>query len=191
MELAAAAKPKTIKTIRFNDPAAALPPLVRAASLALALIKGAKVSSWAELAEAIEAGDPQAQAVAVTTAQNALLSEHAAMLGVLRVGAQSVVIAVCPICDRYCLMTSAASVTKCGLTRGCIGKPKKAQVATLYKAPPAQPRPETAAAKPAAEPTGGEAATSPEESATPSLARKKTSGELPDDEPSWSENYWD
>ncbi|HEY8717245.1 hypothetical protein [Pengzhenrongella sp.] len=107
------------------------PPLTQAASLALALLRAAKIRTWAELVV-----DPAPlAAVSVTPEQMALLNTHAGALTTLRVGPPMVTLAVCPECSRFTIVSGQAA-TSCPLTLGCTGKPQRASTAARLKAAP-------------------------------------------------------
>ncbi|WP_277212301.1 hypothetical protein [Isoptericola croceus] len=122
--------------VRMNDPDPDLPDLVRAAGLALGLMKAAKADSWADLAAAIDAGEKAACALEVTVAQARLLDAHADVVALLR-PKPMVTVAVCPACGAWSLYSSGAVSARCTLTRGCEGKQVKAKVAVRAKKPAA------------------------------------------------------
>lgn len=110
------------------DPA--LPPLTQAASLALALMKATKSTSWAELV-----ADPaRLDGFAVDGEQLAMLNEHRSAFGNLRVGPPLVSVAACPVCGRFTVVSGTASTT-CPMTLGCKGNPVRASVAAKAKPP--------------------------------------------------------
>ena len=107
------------------------PPLAQAASLALALLRAAKIPTWTELVD-----DPAPlAAVSVSPEQLVLLNTHAGSLTSLRVGPPMVTLAVCPVCSRFTIVSGQAATT-CPLTLGCNGRPQRASTAARLKAPP-------------------------------------------------------
>lgn len=120
------------------------PSLVDAASLALGIMRAAKVGTWGELL------DPQTGAITIpyevvlTAPQLALLVEHQHLLTMVqrtmaaRTDAEGaeispatklVTFAVCPECDRWILMSSGGAPARCTMTVNCPGAPVKAPAA--------------------------------------------------------------
>lgn len=110
----------------------AAPPAARAASIALGLMRAAKVTRWADL------GDVLPAAVELADDEHRLLVEHVEVLSFLRLAARledgtkapTVTVAVCPECGEWVLVSSGPAPSRCEMTRGCAGKPVKAAVAT-------------------------------------------------------------
>ena len=113
----------------------AAPPMARAASLALGILRAAGVTCWAEI------GDVLPTAVELTEEERRLLVDHVEILSFLRLAArrpdgtrtQTVTVAVCPDCNEWVLVSSGLGPSRCEMTRGCAGKPVKAAVATKEK----------------------------------------------------------
>ena len=104
------------------------PPLVKAAGVALALLRATKTNTWAELV-----ADPDRAAnYAVTPEQLELLNEHRGALTMLRTSPPALTLAVCPVCERYAVVTAQAPAT-CTLTLGCVGKPIRVPAAAQLK----------------------------------------------------------
>lgn len=114
-----------------------LPAVARAVSLALALLKRARVCRIADLGGTIPPD------VWLDAGQLALLNGHLDVLGYIRAtgvcrdGAQTptVTVAVCPDCGRWQLVAGPAPA-RCQLTSGCAGVPVKAPVARRRADPP-------------------------------------------------------
>jgi hypothetical protein len=117
-------------TFALDDAAS---PLMQAASLALALLRAAKVAAWCELV----AEPDRLAGVHVSSEQLDLLNTHREALGWLQVGPPLVTVAVCPDCSRITIVTGTPATT-CPMTLGCNGKPVRAAAAVRWK-PPAQP----------------------------------------------------
>jgi hypothetical protein len=107
-----------------------LPELARAVSLALGVLRHAKVHAWSELGSMMPVG------LELTQGQYDLMIAHAQYLGFIRFGtpvgkekSPTVTVAVCPKCDGWILMSSGAAPSKCKITLGCTGTPMKAGVA--------------------------------------------------------------
>lgn len=118
------------KVVTFQlDPA--LPGEAAAASLALPLLRKAKVDTWADLLAALAGGDEQVQGVMsgihLSAEQLALLDEHRHVLALVRQN-PSVSVAVCPVCGDW-FAVEGASPAACPMTFGCKGKPAKAAAA--------------------------------------------------------------
>lgn len=125
-----------------------VPGLVRAASLALAIARHCKATSWAEFADRVAAEDEATltllAGIEVDQADAALVREHDHILRLLHVK-PTVSVAVCPVCEAWVLVAGTPP-TKCRVTARCtggtggVGKPVKASIATKEKveaAPPA------------------------------------------------------
>ena len=113
--------------------------LAQAVGLALAVLRDAKVRSFAELQGCIPAR------LDLTDEQIELINAHLPVVGVIRWGTRAgagrpatatVTAYVCPKCDRWGLIGATQAPASCALTPGCAGKPVKAKVATLDKPPP-------------------------------------------------------
>ena len=110
----------------------AVPPMARAASIALGLMRAAGVTRWAEM------GDVLPAAVELRDEEYRLLVDHIEILSFLRLAARledgtrspTVTVAVCPECGEWVLISSGPAPNRCEMTRGCAGKPVKAAVAT-------------------------------------------------------------
>ena len=110
----------------------AAPPMARAASIALGVLRAAGVTRWAEL------GDVLPAAVELLDEEYRLLVDHVEILSFLRLATrlpdgtrtQAVTVAVCPECGEWVLASSGPAPSRCEMTRGCAGKPVKAAVAT-------------------------------------------------------------
>ena len=108
------------------------PPMARAASLALGLMRAAGVTRWSEM------GDVLPAAVELRDDEYRLLVDHLEILSFLRLAARledgtrtpMVTVAVCPACGEWVLVSSGPGPSRCEMTRGCVGKPSKAAVAT-------------------------------------------------------------
>lgn len=114
-----------------------VPPLVRAASLALAVARHCKCASWAEFVERLAARDDEVLALLATIevdeADSALVAEHDHVLRLLHVK-PLVTVAVCTACNGWVLV-SGTPPTKCKTTMRCEGvKPVKASIASKAKA---------------------------------------------------------
>lgn len=116
----------------FTTPAE-LPELAQAASLALALLRTAKVTSWTQLV-----AEPQRLAkVVVDPDQVALLNRHKDTLALLRHGSPAITLAVCRTCGRFSTLSGAAA-SKCPMTLGCTTEPVRVSAAPRTK-PPGKP----------------------------------------------------
>lgn len=118
---------------------AGAPDPVRAVSLGLALLKAARVESWADLADTLRT-DPQSAArldgIDLTRDDLALLDAHLGPLGLIRVmpgtrGSGNILtVAVCDRCGRW-MLSAGAVPRRCRLTLDCPG--------AMVKAVPAKP----------------------------------------------------
>ncbi|MEH0110600.1 hypothetical protein V6N00_12890 [Tersicoccus sp. MR15.9] len=110
-----------------------------AASLGLALLRKTKQNTWAELAAAMDAADPQVvrafTTVSLTGRQLGLLDGEQLILQALRVSPAAIP-AICPVCGYWVLADSAAPPSSCLVTRGCSGKPAKVVAATARDTAP-------------------------------------------------------
>lgn len=117
-------------------------PAIKAASLAIAILKGARYESWAWLTDRLLADPPVQEAVdyvakiELSVEQRELLAEHEAWISVMRVGetkAESSFLVGCPACG--VLSYAMAKPTRCLLTKGCKGIPIQAGPAPKAKTP--------------------------------------------------------
>lgn len=106
------------------------PPLVQAASLALALLRAAKTPTWVQLC----ANPERLSKVDVDPDQLELMNAHAGPLGLLRATSPALTLAVCPACGLYTAVNSSAP-SSCPLTLGCPGKPVRVTAAAKPKPP--------------------------------------------------------
>ena len=113
----------------------AAPPMARAVSIALGLMRAAGVTRWAEI------GDVLPAAVELRYEEYRLLVDHVEILSFLRLAArlpdgtrtQTVTAAVCLDCGEWVLVAGGAGPSRCEMTRGCPGKPVKAAVGSKEK----------------------------------------------------------
>ncbi|MFD6093422.1 hypothetical protein ACFWGN_14990 [Oerskovia sp. NPDC060338] len=121
-------------------------PLLAAVSIALALMKVAKVDRWEQMAQ-IEPG-----LVAISSEQQHLLAAAGNVLGYLRRN-PTVTVAKCPRCGLISFVASSVPA-KCTLTRGCTGgRAVKATEASRRPVPKAPRKTRTTAPKaPAVQP---------------------------------------
>lgn len=104
------------------------PPLVQAASLALALMRATGAARWAELVS----NPGRLDGIAINEDQLALLNEHRWELQWLKNDTPRLTLAVCPACARFSVVTGAAPAS-CLLTMGCPGKPIRVTAAAKWK----------------------------------------------------------
>ncbi len=124
---------KALEVILQVDPEA--PDCVRAASLALALLRQTKQRSWADLAAATaeESVAAAMRLVVLHPDQIELVEKYEPMLSCIRWSAAGgadkiVTIAVCDRCGRW-LLTTSTTPARCQLTLGCEGVLVKASAA--------------------------------------------------------------
>ena len=111
-----------------TDPEA--PPLAQAAALALGVLKAAGATRWAELEGVLPS------TVELSAGQRKLLDDHALVVELLRLAGRrddgsrtpTVTVAVCPACSEWVLVSGPAP-SRCEITFGCSGTPRKASVA--------------------------------------------------------------
>lgn len=119
-----------------------VPPLARAASLALAVARHCKAASWTEFATKVAEQDEATlmllAGLEIDPADMALI-QHWDSTGVLRMlrVRPTVTIAVCPSCEGWVLIASGAAPTRCKTSLRCEGRPVKASIAAKEKAPAA------------------------------------------------------
>jgi hypothetical protein len=131
------------RTFRTNP---SLPPLARAANLAIVLMKTAQSNVTLLNRERTKAGEsllPEGirsfadltpenmTGFEITDEQRALIEQHLDVIQYLRVPADrngdGVTVAVCDKCGRFAFLAfSSPSTKKCSLTLGCAGTPHKA-----------------------------------------------------------------
>lgn len=112
------------------------PPLAQAASLALGLMRAAKVTRWADI------GNVMPAMVELSDDEYGLILEHFEILSFLRLpsrlddgtSTRTVTVAVCPTCGEWVLVSTGPVPGRCEITRGCTGRPVKASVATKASA---------------------------------------------------------
>lgn len=124
----------------------ALPPLARAANLAIVLMKTAQSNVTLLNRERVKAGEsPLPKGIRsfadltpenmtgfeITDDQRALIEQHLDVIQYLRVptdkNGDGVTVAVCDKCGRFSFLAfSSPSTKKCSLTLGCAGTPHKA-----------------------------------------------------------------
>ncbi len=106
------------------------PPVAQAVSIALAVMRAARVRSWSDM-------DALPPDIAISSDESTLLSQHADVLACLRLTekwASAASVAVCPDCGRWILAGRTPIGQRCRMTAGCTGKPHK--VAPARKAKP-------------------------------------------------------
>ena len=115
-----------------------LPPAAQAVSIALAVLRQAKVGTWAELA----AQPTLPEGLELTEEQYQLLCEHVDLLGVIRFGIPgsekpydtTITLLVCPDCGGWTRWSSGSGLSSCESRLECPGKPVKAAVASKVTA---------------------------------------------------------
>lgn len=121
---------RSTKVVTFDTDPAGPGPAV-AASLALPLLRKAKVDTWAELLGALASGDERVLGVVgrvhLSAEQLRVLDEYPGVLSVVRLN-PSVSVAVCPVCSEWFAVDGSAPA-RCPMTFGCVGKPVKAAAA--------------------------------------------------------------
>lgn len=136
-------KPKEFRT---NT---ALPPVARAANLAILVMKAVKATSWAQVTEELMAS------AKLNDYQVKLIEEHMAVVSLLRVPLSAktgdgVTVIVCDKCERIALVSSSSVASKkCTLSVSCKGTVYKAgatQARVAKEAPEEAPEPEQPAA---------------------------------------------
>lgn len=117
------------------------PVLLRAAGLALAAMRFARVPTYTEMMDHFRADDTGA--LVCSDEQWQLMARHGRALTGLRLGSTSegepsTTIAVCPTCAQFIYVsTGATTPTHCTMTIGCEGAPKKAKAARRVRSPAA------------------------------------------------------
>lgn len=118
-------------------PDSSQPPLAQAVSLALSIMRTAKVTRWEQLNYAVP------YEVALYPGQLQLLRDHAYELQYIRIGGEdqetktrvpTVSLAVCPACGLWLLLDKQPP-KRCQLTIGCTGEPVKASPAPKASIP--------------------------------------------------------
>lgn len=132
-----------------TDPDA--PPMIQGVSLALGVLKVAKMSRWDDLVEALTSGNElvakNLSAVYLTEQQQRLIADYEPILAYVRAGTtgkaacrgvpavpgeKGVTVARCPVCELF-IFTSGTTPTHCTMRDGCTGKPVKASPASKEK----------------------------------------------------------
>lgn len=129
--------PKTYRLVPEPD----LPPAAQAASISLGLCKYAKVDTFADLEEKVQAGDEKVLAalrsVRLSPDQLALIESN--MYAVRAVGASPMrTVVVCAACGSVLVVSGGSSPKKCTLTRGCDGQAFRASAAPRRELPAAE-----------------------------------------------------
>jgi hypothetical protein len=128
-----------------------LPPFAEAASLAMGLLRAAKLAVWSEFYDAEQQAMILPWEVILTEDQLALLDIHQHLFAILRrslpvvkdpatkaeiePAQPGVTVAVCPVCQRWIALSSGAAPARCTMRVGCGGKPVKAPAAKKVLAP--------------------------------------------------------
>lgn len=118
------------------------PPLVQAASVALAFMRATQAPNWEAFVAAVERDPAALGALRVTPEQLELMNAHRDAIAIMKVDSPALTLAVCPVCGRYSVVAAQPSAT-CNLKLGCTGKPIRVSAATKTK-----PAGKTAAAAP-------------------------------------------
>ena len=113
--------------------------MLAAASVAMALMRKAKVSTIDELAAAPDRIPASVRASPQVIADIERFADVLAALYVPLTGVEGApaarYLAACPVCGRWLMLSGGTPPTKCSLTLGCPGKPVKASAATAPKVP--------------------------------------------------------
>ncbi len=117
-------------SVSFETPST--PPLAQAASLALGIVRSAKVANWVQVRDRLDEFD-------LNDHQRSLLALHDAVLHVVDPSPPVLTLAVCPECSGW-TATSGQAPTRCKTTLGCAGKPVKAAAATKSKTTSSDPQ---------------------------------------------------
>lgn len=109
------------------------PPLVRAASLALAFMRATKAPNWEAFVASVNE-DPAAVLgqLRVTPEQLELMNEHRDAIAMMKVDSPALTLAVCPVCSRFSIVAAQPPAT-CNLKLGCTGKPIRVSAAVKTK----------------------------------------------------------
>lgn len=117
-------------------PEPTLTPLGQAVSLALSIMRAAKVTQFSQLAGEVP------YKVALLPGQLALLRDHLRVISFLRSAGmdpagthvKTVSVAICPTCNRWFQLSDSAPKT-CPITLGCPGQPAKVAAADRVELP--------------------------------------------------------
>lgn len=126
-----AAGKKVEPPTRFDVEDREQPDVARAISLALAVMKFAKVFRWEELGVELPPDihlDQDQLDLVNNYGEVLLLLRH----GVPKSGNKTTGVAICPVCHLWCL--AGTSISGCTMTYGCPGRLKKIHVATRLPA---------------------------------------------------------
>jgi hypothetical protein len=102
-----------------------------AAAVATAIMRTEKARYWSQVG-------PLDGKYALTPHQQYAVEQCANMLSYLRgadpdQGRERIAVAVCPSCHKWLLVGSRSAPTKCSLTMGCPGKPRKVVAARIQR----------------------------------------------------------
>ena len=111
--------------------------LTEAVSLSIAVLKKCRSNTWAELLDAMAAGDAftvkTLKALDLSAAQLGLMDRFSPVIDMVTIK-PSTVPAVCPACGLY-ILTADTAPSRCLITAGCTGKPFKVVAATAGPSP--------------------------------------------------------